>query len=59
MNELSTHLLEHVVADVPLRQFVLTLPFALRLLVARDRRLLAAVRTVFLRAVARSGGLRS
>jgi len=51
MSELSTHLMDHVVPDVPLRQFVLTLPFALRLLVARDRRLLAAVRTVFLRAV--------
>jgi len=44
--------LVHVVPDVPLRQFVLTLPFALRLLVARDKRLLAAVRTVFLRAAA-------
>ncbi len=51
MNELSLHLIDHVVPDVPLRQFVLTLPFALRLLVARDKRLLAAVRTVFLRAV--------
>jgi len=51
MNELSTHLMDHVVPDVPLRQFVLTLPFALRFLVARDKRLLAAVRTVFLRAV--------
>jgi hypothetical protein len=51
MNELSTHLMVHVVPDVPLRQFVLTLPFALRILVARDKRLLAAVRTVFLRAV--------
>ena len=37
MNELSLHLMDHVVPDVPLRQFVLTLPFALR--------------TVFLRAV--------
>ncbi len=37
MNELSTHLMVHVVPDVLLRQFVLTLPFA--------------VRTVFLRAV--------
>lgn len=51
MNELSLHLMDHVVPDVPLRQFVLTLPFGLRLLVARDKRLLAAVRTVFLRAV--------
>ena len=51
MNELSAHLMDHMVPDKPLRQFVLTLPFALRVLVARDKRLLAAVRTVFLRAV--------
>jgi len=50
MNELSLHLFDHVVPDVPLRQFVLTLPVPLRILVARDKRLLAAVRTVFLRA---------
>jgi hypothetical protein len=42
---------DHVVPDVPLRQFVLTLPVPLRILVARDRRLLSAVRTVFLRAI--------
>jgi hypothetical protein len=36
MNELSLHLMDHVVPDVPLRQSVLTLPFALRVLVARD-----------------------
>jgi hypothetical protein len=51
MNELSLHLFDHVVPDVPLRQFVLTLPVPLRILVARDKRLLSAVRTVFLRAV--------
>ena len=51
MNELCLHLFDHVVPDVPLRQFVLTLPVPLRILVARDRRLLSAVRTLFLRAV--------
>lgn len=50
MNELSLHLFDHLVPDVPLRQFVLTLPVPLRILVARDKHLLAAVRTVFLRA---------
>jgi len=51
MNELSQHLFDHVVADVPLRQFVLTFPPPLRFLIARDKRLLAAVRTIVLRAI--------
>ena len=51
MAELSQHLFDHVIPDVPLRQFVLTLPPPLRFLVARDKRLLCAVRTIALRAI--------
>jgi hypothetical protein len=51
MNELAYHLDDHVVPLVPIRQFVLTLPIQLRFLVARDPKLLSAVRAVFLRAV--------
>ena len=39
MNALSLPLFDHVVPDVPLRPFVLTLPVPLRILVARDKRL--------------------
>jgi len=46
MAELSQHLFAHVVPEVPLRQFGLTLPIPLRILVARDKRLLSAVRSV-------------
>ena len=51
MNELAFHLDDHVVPLVPVRQLVLTLPIQLRFLVARDPKLLSAVRSVFLRAV--------
>ena len=51
MAELAFHLDDHVVPLVPIRQFVLTLPIQLRFLVARDPKLLLAVRAVFLRAV--------
>jgi len=51
MNELAFHLDDHVVPLVPVRQLVLTLPIQLRFLVARDSKLLSAVRAVFLRAV--------
>jgi len=52
MNELAFHLDDHVVPLVPVRQLVVTLPIQLRFLVARDPKLLSAVRSVFLRAVA-------
>jgi len=51
MNELAFHLDDHVVPLAPVRQLVLTLPIQLRFLVARDPKLLSAVRAVFLRAV--------
>ncbi len=54
MNELSLHLMDHVVPDVPLRQFVFTLPFALRVLVARD----ALRHTPRVQALARCGAHR-
>ena len=44
MNELAFHLDDHVVPLVPVRQLVLTLPIQLRFLVARDPKLLSAVR---------------
>ena len=51
MAELSQHLFDHVVPEVPLRQFVLTFPPPLRFLIARDKRLLCAVRTIVLRSI--------
>jgi hypothetical protein len=53
MAELSFHLFDHVVPKVPLRQYVLTLPVPLRILVARDKQLLSAVRAIFQRTIAR------
>ena len=51
MCELTEHLLDHVLANVPVRQYVLTFPFPVRLLAARDPKLLAALRRIFIRAV--------
>jgi len=44
MAETAAHLVDHVLPPVPVRQWVLTLPFALRYLVAFDADLLADVR---------------
>jgi hypothetical protein len=51
MCELTEHLLDHALAKVPVRQYVLTFPFPVRLLAARDSKLLAALRRIFIRAV--------
>lgn len=51
MNELAFHLDDHVVPLAPVRQFVLTLPMQLRFLVAKNARLLSAVRRVFVQTV--------
>jgi len=53
MAETAAHLVDHVLPPVPVRQWVLTLPFALRYLVAFDADLLADVRRRFVRAVFR------
>ena len=51
MAETAAHLVYRVLPAVPVRQWVLTLPFALRYLVAFDAELLAAVRRRFVDAV--------
>ena len=40
MNDVATHLVENVLPPVPTRQWVLTLPYALRYRLAYDRELL-------------------
>jgi Transposase zinc-binding domain len=64
MAERSAHLIDHVFPDVPVRQWVLSLPHRLRYLLAWDHELCRAVtgvalRTVlgFLRRRARRGGI--
>jgi hypothetical protein len=51
MIELEAHLTEEVLPDLPLRQFVFTVPFALRYRIAFDPDLCAAVRRVLVRAI--------
>jgi len=43
MADLTAHLVDHVFPEVPVRQWVLTLPFALRYWLAYDARLAAAI----------------
>jgi hypothetical protein len=50
MAELTEHLVSHVLPRQPLRQWVLTFPPRVRVLLARDARLTSAVRHIFLRA---------
>jgi hypothetical protein len=64
MTERAAHLLDHVFPDVPVRQWVLSLPYRLRYQLAWDHELCRAVIRVFLRAVlgflrarARDGGV--
>jgi len=66
MCETAAHLTDHVVPEVPLRQWVLSVPFELRLLLARDPRALTAVGRIFVQEIfrsqrerARRSGLRS
>src|SRR5258708_23986242 len=47
MAQTACNLLDHVLPDVPLRQWVLTLPHELRRRIACDRRLLANVGRIF------------
>ncbi len=51
MAELSAHLVDHVLPEVPVRQWVLSLPHAVRFLLARDPALCRLVRGIFVRAV--------
>jgi hypothetical protein len=51
MTERAAHLVDHVFPDVPVRQWVLSLPYRLRYQLAWDHELCRAVVGVFLRAV--------
>ena len=51
MAETAAHLVDHVLPEVPVRQWVLSLPFELRYRLAYDRDLSGSVLGVFLRAV--------
>ncbi len=53
MAERAAHLVDHVLPDVPVRHWVLSLPYQLRYLLAWDHDLCRAVAGVFLRAVFR------
>ena len=49
----AAHLTDHVLPDVPLRQWVLSVPFELRLLLAKNARALSAVGRIFVREIHR------
>jgi hypothetical protein len=49
----AAHLTDRVVTDAPLRQWVLSVPFELRLLLARDPRALTAVGRIFVQEIFR------
>ena len=49
MAELSAHLVDGVLGGLPVRQWVLTLPYRLRYALAWDHRLCRAVLAVFIR----------
>ena len=51
MADTAAHLVDRVLPHVPVRQWVLSLPFALRYRMAYDSRLTAAVLNVFIRAL--------
>ena len=53
MSDTAAHLVDRVLPHVPIRQWVLSLPFRVRFLCARDPTLLRAVLRVFLREVQR------
>jgi hypothetical protein len=53
MTERAAHLVDHVFPDVPVRQWVLSLPYRLRYRLAWDHDLCRAVVAVFVRAVLR------
>ena len=51
MAESAAHLVDHVLPQVPIRQWVISFPWALRYLLARSPPLLRQVRRIFLRTV--------
>jgi len=51
MNETALHLVDSVIAEVPVRQWVLSLPHPLRYLLAYDKMLCTAVLAAFIRSV--------
>jgi hypothetical protein len=51
MAETAAHLVDHVLPDVPYRQWVLSLPHRVRFLCAHDHELCAGVRRIFAHAV--------
>ena len=51
MAERAAHLVDHVLPDVPIRQWVLSLPYRLRYLLAWDHDLCRAVASVYVRAI--------
>lgn len=51
MADTAAHLVDRVLPDVPTRQWVLSLPFEIRFLLARDPDLCARIRAIFVRAV--------
>ena len=51
MADTAAHLVDRVFPAVPVRQWVLSLPFALRYRMAYDRRLTSDVLNVFIRAL--------
>jgi hypothetical protein len=51
MAEEAAHLVDHVLPEVPIRQWVLTMPHRIRYLIAFDRALCSEVRRIFIRAV--------
>ena len=53
MADTAAHLVDHVLPAVPIRQWVLTLPFPLRYRVAFDHQLQSAILPLFLGAVFR------
>jgi Putative transposase/Transposase zinc-binding domain len=51
MNDVAAHLVDRVVPDVPVRQWVLSLPHKYRFLIAKDGRLVQAVLGIFIAVV--------
>lgn len=51
MAESAAHLVDHVFPRVPVRQWVISFPWVVRYLLARNPALCSAVRRIFLRAV--------
>jgi hypothetical protein len=51
MADTAAHLVDRVFPDVPVRQYVLSLPYRLRYLLAYDPDLCSGVRRIFVRAV--------